>query len=310
MLEVDNISKSFGKVKAVDKVSFTLQPGEVVGILGPNGAGKTTTLRIIAGLITPDEGRIIFGSQKNSLSSWRLKKSLGYLLENNPLYLEMMVIEFLDFVADCKRIPKQERKKKIKQAVVSTGLSSVLLQPLRDLSKGYRQRVGLAQAILAEPELLILDEPTEGLDPNQRREIHTLIKGIGKNRTVILSTHVLSEVQAVCDRVIVIHQGKKVADGKVDELADHFQGQKSIILGATAQIPTEKLLQIAGVESVTVIEESDSRFLYKLNVNNTAGDVRLMLFRWAKQNNIELFELHQQELSLEDLFRKLTVGEK
>ena len=310
MLTVENISKSFGNIKAVDSISFTLRPGEVVGILGPNGAGKTTTLRIVAGLIAPDEGRVIFYNQMQTLPSRQFKKSLGYLLENNPLYLEMMVIEFLDFIAGCRGMTKQERKRKIRQAVASTGLSSVLFQSLRELSKGYRQRVGLAQPILSEPDLLILDEPTEGLDPNQRREIHTLIKSIGKNRTVILSTHVLPEVQEVCDRVIVIHQGKKVADGKVDDLAASFQDQKIITIGTTAQVAKEQWLQITGVEEVTAEEKVKNGFLYKLKANNTGTDLRLILFNWAKQNNVDLFELHQQELNLDDLFRKLTTAEK
>ncbi len=311
MLEVKNISKQFGHIRAVDNITFSVNPGEIVGILGPNGAGKTTTMRMIAALLEPDSGEIMFSGENIVEQPALIRDKLGYLLENNPLYLDMLTSEFLDFVASSRGLKGEKKNAALKQVIKETGIEDVYYQPLQELSKGFRQRVGLAQAILHKPQLLILDEPTEGLDPNQRVEIRELIRSIGKERTVLLSTHVLSEVKSTCDRVIIIHQGKIVADGFVDELIENWQGQKIVNLGVLDLSDKEQLLMIPGVKQVDLQTKEGNKYLYQLQIdeNEQGEDIRLTIFNWAKENGWRLFELHQQEANLEDVFRDLTKGD-
>ncbi len=311
MLEVRNVSKQFGNIKAVDNITFSVNPGEIVGILGPNGAGKTTTMRMIAGLLEPDSGEIKFTGENMVEQSASIRNKLGYLLENNPLYLDMLTSEFLDFVAGSRGLKGKEKRATLKQIVKETGIEDVYYQPLQELSKGFRQRVGLAQAILHRPELLILDEPTEGLDPNQRVEIRELIRNIGKERTVLLSTHVLSEVRSTCDRVIIIHQGRIVADGSVEKLIENWQGQKVVNLGVVDLPDKDQLLIIPGVKRVDLQTKEGNKYIYQLQIdeNEPVGDSRLTIFDWAKNKGWRLFELHQQEANLEDVFRDLTKGD-
>src|SRR5882762_1579077 len=231
-LTLDGVSKRFDGVIAVDQVSFAIDRGEVVGFLGPNGAGKSTTMRMITQYIEPDAGTIRLDGVSLADAGREGKRSIGYLPESNPLYGDMLVADYLSFIADLRELAGTTRDRCFDEAVSSTGIESVYYRPIGELSKGYRQRVGLAQAILHRPDLLVLDEPTEGLDPNQRVEIRRLIGALGKDRTVILSTHVLSEVQQTCSRLPIISRGKIVADGPVDQLIAQAAGAIEIAVEA------------------------------------------------------------------------------
>ena len=220
-LKVRGVIKRFGSRAAVDNLSFDVRRGEVVGFLGPNGAGKTTTMRMLTSFYTPDEGTLLVNGIDTQESDIETRRSIGYLPENNPLYADLLVKEYLSFVADLRRMPMSERRANTERTVEETGLEEVFYRPINQLSKGYRQRVGLAQAILHRPPILIMDEPTEGLDPNQRITIRELIRSLGQERTVMLSTHVMQEVQASCERVLMIARGRLVADSLVTDLLKH-----------------------------------------------------------------------------------------
>ncbi|MBI2459168.1 MAG: ATP-binding cassette domain-containing protein [Parcubacteria group bacterium] len=224
MIEIKNLTKKFGQVLVLDNISFSVAKGEILGFLGPNGAGKTTTMKIITSFWTPTSGQVLVGGLDADENSLATRKVIGYLPETVPLYEEMRVFEYLKFIAEIRGLNKQEIKDRIKQVILICGLKKVLRQPIEELSKGYRQRVGLAQAIMHEPDILILDEPTTGLDPNQIVEIRDLIKTIGREKTVIFSTHILSEVSATCDRVIIINNGKIVGQGVPAELIEKYGG--------------------------------------------------------------------------------------
>jgi ABC-2 type transport system ATP-binding protein len=307
-LQVQAISKSYHGKKAVDNIEFEVPKGQIVGLLGPNGAGKTTTMSIITGILAPDEGQVTFDGEPMSVDKEiAIKQKIGFLSEANPLYKEMLVEEYLDYMAGLRSIPKQERKEAIKRVAKETGIEDRLTQPIEELSKGYKQRVGLAQAILHQPELLILDEPTEGLDPNQRVTIRDLIVALGKERTVMISTHVLSEVQAMCDHVIILNEGKLVTSGTVEEVMSQgkdgqkvfFEAQGSEIKSALEQKgwTVTDAKQMEGRTAVTVYSSSES-------------DIRPELFKLAQDQSWTVYEIHQETMSLEDTFRKLTLGEK
>src|SRR5260370_11813328 len=234
LLAATGISKRFGGVTAVDQVSFAVDRGQVVGFLGPNGAGKSTTMRLITQYYEPDSGTITLDGIPLAEAAREAKRRIGYLPENNPLYGDMLVNESLAFIADLRELAGPGRRQALDAAVAATGIESVYYRPIGELSKGFRQRVGLAQAILHRPDLLVFDEPTEGLDPNQRVEIRRLIGELGKDHTVILSTHVLSEVQHTCSRVLIISRGKIVADGPVDQLIQRAEGAVEIAVEAAA----------------------------------------------------------------------------
>ena len=234
-LSVEGVSKRFGGVTAVDQVSFAVDRGQVVGFLGPNGAGKSTTMRMITQYYEPDTGDIRLDGVPLGDAAREAKRRIGYLPENNPLYGDMLVCDYLAFIADLRELAGAGRRQALDEAVTGTGIETVYYRPIGDLSKGYRQRVGLAQAILHRPDLLVLDEPTEGLDPNQRVEIRRLIGALGKDRTVILSTHVLPEVQHTCSRLLIISRGKIVADGPVDRLIRQAEGAVEIAVEARRQ---------------------------------------------------------------------------
>src|SRR5947209_118177 len=232
LLSVEGVSKWFDGVTAVDQVSFSVDRGQVVGFLGPNGAGKSTTMRMITQYYEPDRGEILFDGVPLAAAGREAKRRIGYLPENNPLYGDMLVSEYLDFVASLRELHGAERRSALGDAVGATGVETVFYRPIGELSKGYKQRVGLAQAILHRPDLLVLDEPTEGLDPNQRVEIRHLISHLGKDRTVILSTHVLPEVQHTCSRLLIIHRGKIAAEGPVERLIRQAEGAVEIAVEA------------------------------------------------------------------------------
>src|SRR5918993_932769 len=255
LLSLQGISKLFGGITAVDQVSFEVDRGQVVGFLGPNGAGKSTTMRMITQFLEPDGGSIRLDGAPLDEAGRAAKRRIGYLPENNPLYTEMLVSEYLDFVGRLRELPGPSRQRAMDEAVAATGLEPVFHRPIGELSKGFRQRVGLAAAILHRPDLLVLDEPTEGLDPNQRVEIRRLIGQLGRERTVILSTHILPEVQFTCSRLLIINRGRIVADGPVDELISRAtDGARISVEAAGADVPAG----LAALPGVMRVEPRDA----------------------------------------------------
>ncbi|MGH7510461.1 MAG: ATP-binding cassette domain-containing protein [Gemmatimonadales bacterium] len=307
LLTLERVTKRFNGIPAVDDVSFTIDRGQVVGFLGPNGAGKSTTMRMITQFFEPDAGHIRMDGVALAQAGRDAKRRIGFLPENNPLYLEMLVSEFLDFVARLRELFGVDRARALDEAVAATGIESVFYRPIGELSKGFRQRVGLAAAILHHPDLLVLDEPTEGLDPNQRVEIRRLISQLGQERTVVLSTHVLPEVQFTCSRLLIINRGKIVADGAVDTLVSQATAGVRISVEAAGQGVEERLSELPGVRGVERRDATDGRV--KLSVTALGEDVRPRIFDLAKSRGWVLYELHQEAGSLEDLFRQLTAGE-
>jgi ABC-2 type transport system ATP-binding protein len=309
LLVLDGVSKRFGGITAVDQVSFQVDRGQVVGFLGPNGAGKSTTMRMITQFIEPDTGSIKLDGVPLDDAGSEAKRRLGYLPENNPLYIEMLVSEYLDFVGRLRELPAAERRSAVDEAVAGTGLEPVFHRPIGELSKGFRQRVGLAAAILHRPDLLILDEPTEGLDPNQRVEIRHLIGNLGRERTVLLSTHVLPEVQFTCSRLLIINQGRIVADGPVDQLIARAKGASRIGVEAEGNAIASRLAALPGVASVEPHESANGRERVIVTAAG-AEDLRPRIFELAKAERWTLYELHQEAGSLEDLFRELTIQQE
>ncbi|HEX4632845.1 MAG TPA: ATP-binding cassette domain-containing protein [Gemmatimonadales bacterium] len=307
LLTLQNVAKRFDGATAVDDVSFTIDRGEVVGFLGPNGAGKSTTMRMITQFLEPDTGSIALDNAPLAADSRGSKRRIGYLPESNPLYGDMLVADYLAFIADLREIAGAERTRALDEAVASTGLEPVYYRPIGELSKGFRQRTGLAQAILHKPDLLVLDEPTEGLDPNQRVEIRHLIGALGRDRTVLLSTHVLSEVRQSCSRLLIINQGKIVADGGVDALLQRAEGAVQITVEATGSGVTQKLGALGGVTGVEPAGTPSGRT--RVTVSTAADhDLRPDIFALAAREGWTLYELHQEQGSLEGLFRELTGG--
>src|SRR5256886_614334 len=305
-LSVSDGSKQFGGVNAVDHVSFAVDRGQVVGFLGPNGAGKSTTMRMITQYYEPDTGAITLDGVPLADASRAAKRRIGYLAENNPLYEDMLVHDYLAFIADLRQLEGLPRRQALDAAVTATGIESVHYRPIAELSKGFRQRVGLAQAILHRPDLLVLDEPTEGLDPNQRVEIRRLIGALGKDRTVILSTHVLPEVQHTCSRLLIISRGKIVADGPVDRLIRQAEGAVEIAVEAAGTGVAEALGRLPGVRQVSPAgPATDGRVALTLTADRST-DLRPEIFGLAKAHGWTLYELHQAAGSLEDLFHQLT----
>src|SRR2546428_2507355 len=270
-LAVEGVSRRFDDVTAVDRVSFAVDPGEVVGFLGPNGAGKSTTMRLITQYYEPDTGDIRLDGVPLVEAGRAAKRRIGYLPENNPLYGDMLVSEYLGFIADLRELRGDARSQALDEAVTGTGLETVYYRPIGELSKGFRQRVGLAQAILHRPDLLVLDEPTEGLDPNQRVEIRRLIGQLGKDRTVLLSTHVLSEVQQSCSRLLIISGGKNVAAGPRDRLVQQAGGVVPISVAARGDGIAQALRGLSGARNVAVSRTGgDGRVALTLTADRTA----------------------------------------
>ena len=305
LLALESVTKRYGSVTAVDGVSFSVDRGQVVGFLGPNGAGKSTTMRMITQYYDPDAGRILFDGVPLADAGLEAKRRVGYLPENNPLYTEMLVAEYLAFVGRLRDLGRTALASGMDEAVTSTGIEPVYHRPIGELSKGYRQRVGLAAAILHRPDLLVLDEPTEGLDPNQRVEIRRLINALGRDRTVILSTHILSEVQFVASRLLIINRGKLAADGPVDELIGRAGGRVTVTVEASGQGVATGIAALPGVAQVTESIPSEGRVRLTLTASAT-DDVRPEIFQLAGRSGWVLYELHQEAGSLEDLFRTLT----
>ena len=304
MIAVNGVSKNYGSVIAVDDLSFTVDRGEVVGFLGPNGAGKTTTMRMITGTLQPDKGEVLFDGTPITEDLTEAKRRVGYLPEANPLYDEMLVADYLQHVADLRGLSLDNTRMGIASAVEETALAAVFYRPVGECSKGYRQRIGLAAAILHRPEILILDEPTEGLDPNQRVEIRRLVGNLGKERTVLLSTHVMQEVEATCSRLVILSRGALAAIGSVQDLLANQSGTARYIVEVQGAGVTETLSGLSGVSGHTV-EEVEGRVRVVLEAI-TEEDLRPKIFSVARDNNWMLWELYRERANLEQVFRDLT----
>lgn len=304
MIELTNVSKKFDSQPVINNITLKIKQGEIVGFLGPNGAGKTTTVRMIAGVLPPSKGRVAVNGQDLFAEEIENRPHIGYLPENNPIYDDMTVEEFLKMWAELKRIPSNEQEQAIQEVVEAAGLEDVYYRPIAELSKGYRQRTGLAQAILSQPDILLLDEPTEGLDPNQRREIHDLIKGIGKKRTVIICSHVLPEITKMCSRVVIISKGKIVADSPTAQLGALSEGKEVYEFVAKGKIIAQDLKTLNGVVKVSKAAE-DPAVRWTV-VSQGKDDLRLPIFKLAVKKKWDLYELHKKQQDLEDIFAKLT----
>ncbi len=304
MISVDGVTKRYGPLTAVDEISFEIEPGEVVGFLGPNGAGKTTTMKILTGSLQPDEGAVRYDGRSIARELIRARARVGYLPETSALYPDMLVSENLAYAGELRGLTGADFRSAVKKAMAQTGIEQVFTRPVSELSKGFRQRVGLTAAILHEPEILVLDEPTEGLDPNQRVEIRRLINELGRERTVILSTHVLGEVEATCDRLLIIHRGRLVADGPVGELLEAQRSGPRYTVEAAGDGVEDALAELPGVLSHET-SRVDDRTRVEL-VSGGEEDLRPRIFEMAGERGWTLWELHRERASLEDLFRTLT----
>lgn len=307
MIEVEKITKSYGSNRALKGVSFEIKKGEIVGFLGPNGAGKTTTMKILTCYMPADSGRATVAGYDVFDDSLEVRRHIGYLPESAPLYSEMSVVDFLNFVGGMRGLKGQKLRKRVKEVVGLTGLPSATGKNINELSKGYRQRVGLAQALIHEPDILILDEPTSGLDPNQIKEIRELIREIGKEKTVILSTHILPEVVATCDRAVIISDGKVVASGTPSELMARGSGGDSVVTrirGARKEVE-RKLGEIGGVDEVRHLDGDDSVSRFRV-VSKMPGDLAEKVFDVAVANKWTLSELRHEGATLEEVFADLT----
>ena len=308
MLEIKNLSVAVEGKEIIHGVNMKVQNGETHALFGPNGAGKTTTMKIITGFISANSGSVKVNGLDSIEDSLEIRKQIGYLPESVPLYEDMKVYEYLKFVGEIRGLSKKQLINKIKELVESCGLKKIIRKNIGELSKGYKQRVGLAQALIHDPQILILDEPTEGLDPNQIVEIRNLIKKMAQEKTVIMCSHILSEVQATCSRIVIINEGQVVAQGTTEELKAQAEGKQIIsfsLVGNQDQIK-EKFKTQEGVLNIQSLgKESSEVEKYLLEVHSEK-DLRPVVFQLAKENNWTLYSLTSQELSLEDVFRKLT----
>ncbi len=299
-ISVSQVSRTFGSQKALNKVSFEIAAGEVVGFLGPNGAGKSTMMKIITGYLPQSEGKVMVCGMDVDNDSLEYRRKIGYLPEHNPLYLDMYVKEYLSHIAGIYKLGKNSSKR-VEELIEQTGLSPERTKKISALSKGYRQRVGIAQALLPDPEVLILDEPTTGLDPNQIIEVRDLIKSVGKEKTIMLSTHIMQEVQAICERVIIIKAGEIVANEKADDLTKIAkQSHHEITCEFLNSVNFDLLSAIEGVIKISAVSPKIMRITAK-------HDIRESLFDWAVVNGQKILTLSQDHKSMEDVFRELTV---
>lgn len=308
MIRVENLTKDYGNVRALSGVSFEVQDGEILGFLGPNGAGKSTTLKIITSYLAPTSGNVFINDLNILDDSLAIRKQIGYLPELNPLYYEMTVYDFMKFVAAARQITGSAFTKRLGEVIELCGLRGVVHKTIAELSKGYKQRVGLAQAIFHDPKILILDEPSTGLDPNQIVEIRELIKNLGKKKTLIMSSHILQEVQATADRMVIINKGQIVANGTTEELMSGFKGKTVVTMEIeNAQPEAVRKLQgtITGV-TVTKAVSENGVVLAQVEFPNQS-DPRRAIFEYAVQQKWAILEMSRHKVSLEDIFRTLTV---
>ena len=310
MIDVTNISKNYGAVRAVRDISFTVAKGEVLGFLGPNGAGKSTTIRMLTCFIPADEGSVRIAGFDVHSAALEVRRRIGYLPENNPLYMDMGVLDYLRFIAGMRAIPPEKRSAAIRRAIETCGLGPMAAKTIGALSKGFRQRLGLAQALIHDPPILILDEPTIGLDPHQIIGMRTLIREIGREKTVILSSHILPEVAATCDRVLIMNSGRIVGSGTPGELAAMARSGQEILVGIRAEQDRAEaaLRDLPFVTSVTHIEERDGVHRYSLRAGSDQ-DASERIFQAVVANGWSLTELQRKTVNLEDVFLDLTTRE-
>ena len=305
MIEINNLVKKYGEHVAVDHLSLTVEPGKIYGFLGPNGAGKSTTMNIITGYLGATSGTVTINGHDIFKEPEEAKKCVGYLPEIPPLYADMTVLEYLNFVAELKKLQKSLRKRYVEEAMETTGILDVKNRMIRNLSKGYRQRVGFAQAFLGYPEMIILDEPTVGLDPKQIIEIRDLIKKLGEKHTVILSSHILTEISAVCDHVFIISKGKLVASDSTENLLDQMSGAQEIELTVRSEADRAKALleEIEYVDHADLKDAKEGSILVRAKSGN---DIREEVFRLMAENHIPVLEMRTVTKSLEDVFLQIT----
>lgn len=305
-INVDNVSKSFGPFKAVQNLTFSITKGEIVGFLGTNGAGKTTTMRLLTSYYTPDSGKIFINNVDNTQDDLQTRSDIGYLPENNPLYEDLLVSEYLNFIADLRKMKGSERKNNLERTIEEAGLEQVYYRPINELSKGYHQRVGLAGAILHRPSILILDEPSEGLDPNQRLTMRDLIRSLGKDRTVLVTTHVMQEVENTCERVIIIDNGHLILDSPLQDVYQHAPSQlKNVHIEIEGSQIEKGLSKLESIKSVTKLEPNQNRKRYAIELSGET-DPRPEIFKLSNEKNWVLWDLHQDDVKLEDVFTLLT----
>ena len=310
MIEVKNITKKYGSTTAVDNISFQIQEGEIVGLLGPNGAGKSTTMNMITGYIEPTEGQIIIEGYDISKKPKKAKEQIGYMPEGVPLYSELTVKEFVNYMAELKKLNKKERKEKVSKIIEQTGLKNVENKLIRNLSRGYKQRVSMAGSLVGEPKVLILDEPTVGLDPKQITEIRQLIKELVKEHTVILSSHILSEISQICSKVIIINKGKIVAIDTPENLEKKVNNNNNIYVTVEdtenkMETIKEKIPEIPEIKLLKENEDKTKQYVIKAQNDK---DLRKMIFKEFAKENITIFEMKQADTTLEDAFMKLIEG--
>ena len=308
MIEINHLTKLYGTQRAVDDISFSVDEGKIIGFLGPNGAGKSTTMKIITCFMPPTAGEVTVSGMKVTENSMEVRRMIGYLPEHNPLYMEMNVLDFLEYIAELRAIGTNRRGSRIEEMIDVCGLANVVHKDIHQLSKGYRQRVGLAQAMIHDPPILILDEPTIGLDPNQVVDIRTLIKQLGREKTVILSTHILSEVQSTCDRAVIIHNGKIVADSSLADLQRDLAGKQVIsveLMGAVGDVAAT-LSKIEGIEEAAeTFPDNRTGRSFKV-IAPSKFDPREEIFKTAVQSGWTIVGLTREMRSLEDIFHQLT----
>src|SRR6056297_602429 len=312
MIEVQKVSKRYGSIEAVRSVDLSIGKGEVVGLLGPNGAGKTTLMKILTGYHFPSSGNVTILGHDIYTESLKIKAEIGYLPENAPIYSDLNVYEYLEFIADARGLSASDKQRRIPTTIEETGLAPVLYRPIVKLSKGFQQRVGLAQAVIHAPELLILDEPTTGLDPHQIIEIRKLIQSVGREKTVILSTHILQEVEAVCSRVLIMNKGEIVAQGSTEAIRSSIQGD-AVYIATIRGAETEKIKKYV---------QGESRFRSLISINPCKEGIKIevsippdladgsAVFEWAVEHKLTLVELQKKTMSLEDVFLNLTGREE
>jgi ABC-2 type transport system ATP-binding protein len=311
MIEITNLSKRFGELTAVDHVSFQVSRGEVLGFLGPNGAGKSTTMKMITGFIAPDAGTVVVGGDDISLNPVQVKRRIGYLPEGAPLYGDMTVAAFLRFIAEIRGYAGSERQRRLDRVVELVHLDAVLGQPIETLSKGFKRRVGLAQAIIHDPQVLILDEPTDGLDPNQKHEVRKLIRGMAEDKTIVLSTHILEEVDAVCSRAIIIAKGRIVSDGTPAELEARSRLHNAVSITVRAGVSAglrDALEGLPDVSGVDVSEDGEDRIRLQVLPKGEAILIE-QVSRMVRERNWEIEEMHVERGQLDEVFRRVTLGE-
>jgi len=311
MIQADHLTKYYKEFCAVDGISLDIRKGEILGLLGPNGAGKTTTLRMLTGYFKPTRGTIKVKDFNSSEHPLKIKQLMGYLPESAPLYHNMLVYDYLDYVAEIRGIPREKRLSRIRQLCDLCGLHNIMHKPISELSKGLKQRVGLAHAMMGDPEILILDEPTSGLDPNQIVEIRDIIKQIGREKTVILSTHILSEAEATCDRIVIINRGKIIANGSAAELKQSDASGRILYVTLNNAEFTQVQPVLEAINGVTAVTRVDADNSDQLAVRLTCvpdSDLRETVYRQIKETDWLLMEFRQEARTLETIFRELTRG--